>query len=151
MFNKDKIDVVLIDDLHTHKQSLKDVENCLKYLSEKGFIVMHDCNPVTESSAYPVSSYERAEKSNLKGWTGKWCGDVWKTIVYLRLKRQYLNIFVLNCDYGVGIITKGKSKNTLNRFNINIKNLSYKYLKKNRKKLLNLKNENYFYKFLKLL
>jgi len=77
-------DVVFMDGLHTYKQALMDVDNSLLYLNEKGVIVVHDCSPPHEAAAYPAGSYEHAALSNLPGWTGEWCGDVWKTIVYLR-------------------------------------------------------------------
>ncbi|MDT0688610.1 class I SAM-dependent methyltransferase [Salegentibacter sp. F188] len=98
-------DIVFIDGLHTYEASLRDVLNSLTYLSEKGTIVMHDCFPPNSAAAYPADSYQHARSLKLEGWTGEWCGDVWKTIVYL--KKRYskeLDIQVLNSDYGLGVI-----------------------------------------------
>ncbi len=66
------IDLAFIDGLHTYEQSLRDVENCLKYLNPDGIIVMHDCLPSSEAEALP--SLEKAMKHpEFKGaWTGKY-------------------------------------------------------------------------------
>lgn len=143
------IDVAFIDGLHTHEQSLKDVENCLKFLKENGVIVMHDCNPLSEAEAYPSKSPEQAAVSCPSEWTGDWCGDVWKTIVRLRSTRKDLNIFVLDCDHGLGVITKGKPESTLEYSKADIDQLSYKSLEANRVKILNLKPADYLQEFLK--
>ena len=142
------LDVVFLDGLHTHEQSLKDVLNSLKYLNEKGVIVMHDCNPQSETIAFPANSIKHAKSLNLPGWEGKWSGDVWKTIILLKSNCDDLNIFVLDYDYGLGIITKGKQKNPLKYSPEEIRNLSYNDLEKNREKLLNLKSIQYFNKFI---
>lgn len=49
MLEKEAIDIALVDGFHEYHQSLRDVENCLKYLSPGGAIVMHDCNPQSEA------------------------------------------------------------------------------------------------------
>ena len=151
IFEQDGIDIALVDGLHTYEQSLKDVDNVLTYLNDNGFVIMHDCNPKTESVAYPANSIEHAYTLNLPGWTGAWSGDVWKTIVYLRSTRSDLSIFVLDCDDGVGIITKGKLEKMLNYSKEEIENLSYNDLEKNRSNLLNLKCPEYFEEFKKTL
>ncbi len=51
------IDVALIDGLHTYEQTLRDVENTLRYLRDDGIIIMHDCNPARASIASPAASY----------------------------------------------------------------------------------------------
>lgn len=145
---KKGIDVVLIDGLHTYEQSLKDVLNTLNYLTNNGIIVIHDCNPPHEPAATPAFSIEEAEKESVSGWTGEWNGDVWKTIVQLRSNYDNLKIFVLDCDYGLGIIVKGKPESTLNYSTEEIKNLTYKDLEANRVKLLNLKNPEFFSDFI---
>lgn len=148
VFRKDKIDVALVDGLHTYQQSLRDVLNCLNYLSENGVIVMHDCNPRSEAVAYPGNSLQDAEKMNLPDWDGSWCGDVWKAIVYLRSLRNDLNVFVLDCDYGIGVVTKGKPENVLSYSAEEINRMSYHDLESNRADFLNLKDENYIKEFL---
>lgn len=145
LFDKQKIDVMFVDGLHTYEQSLKDIENSLRFLNEKGIVVVHDCNPINEASASP--SREITRKAGEK----KWSGDVWKAIVHLRSVRSDLRIFTLDCDYGLGIIMKGTPENMLDYQPEQIGKMDYKDLADSRVKFLNLKDVNYFEEFLKTL
>jgi len=153
-FEKNKnlmFDVVFIDGLHTHQQSLKDTLHALDQLKDGGVIILHDCNPVTETQAYPAQSIDDARAAKLAGWTGAWSGDVWKTILQLRVTRDDLSVFVLNCDTGLGIIKKGKSKRLeLQLFN-DIEHLPYQFLEKYREEILNLKPVEYLEEFIQTL
>ncbi len=142
------IDLLFIDGLHTYEQSLIDVQNVLEFLNPKGVIVMHDCNPKDEISALPRNSLQEVSQLNLKDWTNEWCGDVWKTIAHLRSKRSDLNIFVLDCDFGLGIITRGKPSNNLDFSKSRLKNLLYSDLENDRENILNLMSVDYIDKFL---
>jgi hypothetical protein len=149
MLNRHGLDVVFIDGLHTYGQSLRDADNSLKHLNEGGVIVMHDCNPMSEAEAHPADSIAHARSLHLPGWTEQWCGDVWKTIARLRSTRSDLNVFVLDCDFGLGVITKGRPENMLGYSAEQIGNLSYKDLENNRMEILNLKIPGYFEEFIK--
>lgn len=144
-----RFDVVFIDGLHTHAQSLKDVMNSLCHLNENGVIVMHDCNPPSESAAYPAESPEQAaaDRSVDEGWF-PWCGDVWKTICYLRSQKQDLSVFVLDCDFGLGVVTRGKTEGCLELSQEQLNEMTYKDLANNRESLLNLKREDHLFEFL---
>lgn len=133
------LDVAFVDGLHTFEQSLRDVSHCLRYLNQGGVIILHDCNRPSEAAAFPAASFDHARKANVSGWTGDWCGDTWKTIVYLRSVNANLRIFVLDCDTGVGIITRGSPDATLDFTKEQIDLLSYDRLRKNRAEWLNLK------------
>ncbi len=142
-------DVVFIDGLHTYEQSLRDVLNSLDNLNQNGVIVMHDCKPPHVAAACPAKSLQAAIDMNVPGWDGIWCGDVWKTICYLRIHRQDLRVFVLDCDFGLGIVMKGVpdgqfplSADTLDR-------LTYTDILEGKDNFLNLKDENYLFEFLK--
>lgn len=143
------LDVVFIDGLHSFQQSLKDVYNSLLHLNENGVIVMDDCNPPNEAAAYPADSLDHAASLNLPGWTGEWCGDVWKTICYLRSFEKDLNIFVLDCNYGMGIITRGKPEALLNFTEEDVNKLDYHDLANRRNELLNLKDQDFLIRFLR--
>ena len=149
----DGIDVAFVDGFHNYNQSLKDVENCLKYLNENGVIIMHDCNPLNYACAYPVKEsvrevLELAEKGELPGWNDCWNGDVWKALVHLRIAHNDLEIFTLDLDWGLGIITRGNS-NKLENYTIqDIKKADYSLLERDRMSLLNLKPPKYLYEFL---
>ena len=150
------IDVALVDGHHTYNQSLKDVQNCLKYLNPSGVIIMHDCNPNNYACAYPLRDSQTiddimmlAEAGELPGWNGSWSGDVWKTIAHLRITNKDLNIFTLDLDWGLGIISKGQGQ-PLPKISLDeLEKMDYWSLEKNRVELLNLKHPKYLDEFLK--
>ncbi len=148
LFSDRLIDVAFIDGAHTNKQSLEDVLNCLEHLNTDGFIVVHDCNPATPAMAYPAESYQAAGRTNPSGWTGEWCGNVWKTIVNLRSSRDDLEIFVLDCDYGVGVIHMGNPESMLPR-HLKTDTMTYEDFEKQRHFFLNLKKPEYLTSFLR--
>lgn len=143
--NLNGIDVIFIDGLHTFENSLQDVLNSLKYLKKDGYIIMHDCFPPHEAAAMPTKTYPTVEQRKVEGWTGAWCGDVWKSIAYLKAHYQSeLDISVLNTDFGLGVITVKNSiptnlsidENSFSTFN----QMTYNEMKKNAEVILNLKN-----------
>lgn len=141
-----KFELIFIDGLHTFYASLNDVLNSLKYLSKGGFIVMHDCFPPHEAAATPAESAFEARKKHDGNWPGDWCGDVWKTIVYLKESfKNQMEISVINTDFGLGIL-KIKSDNLNLNFNQDLFNsineLDYDYLVQNPEKIINLKNKH---------
>lgn len=142
------LDVVFIDGLHTFAQSLTDVQNALQYLNKNGVIMLHDCNPPSEVAAIPARSIREIQELNPLGFTGTWNGDVWKTIACLRATRKDLHIFVIDCDFGLGIITRGTPENMLEYSAEEVDNLSYSDLSDNRQSILNLKDVNYLEEFL---
>ncbi len=91
-------DIIFIDGLHLAEQVVKDIENSLNVLNEGGIIIVHDCLPDKEST-------QLREIQN-----GDWTGDVWKGWVELRTKRSDICMKVLDIDWGLGIIEKGKQK-----------------------------------------
>jgi hypothetical protein len=93
-----KFDLIFIDGLHHSDQVVKDVENSLKHLNEGGTIVVHDCLPET---------YNNQVREN---HGGEWTGDVWKAIVYLKGRKNDLDIKVVDHDWGCGIIQRGAQK-----------------------------------------
>ncbi|MCX6896876.1 MAG: class I SAM-dependent methyltransferase, partial [Verrucomicrobia bacterium] len=125
-------DVAFIDGLHTYPQALRDVENTLAVLADGGVIVVHDCNPPTAAAAHPGKSPAEVATLNLPGWDWSWCGDVWKTVCHLRIARRDLNIFVLDCDFGLGIITRGNAEEPLNLSLDELESLTFADLEKNR-------------------
>jgi hypothetical protein len=150
-------DVVFIDGLHTYEQSLQDVLNSVEKLNDNGVIVMHDCKPPHLGAACPAKSLQEAEEmqnheeTKIPEWTGEWCGDVWKTICYLRSYRKDLQVFVLDCDYGLGIVVKGKSDSDFDLSKEALATLDYQEIIQGEYKFLNLKNENYLFEFLDII
>lgn len=138
LFAKRSIDIALIDGMHEYHFALRDADNCLKYLNDNGIILMHDCNPITENAA---SSFKEWEKRN---FYDDWNGDVWKSVVHLRSLYKNINVFVLDTDYGIGIISKRPAESVLNFSPDQIEKLTLEDLNQNREEWLNLKPVSYF-------
>jgi Methyltransferase domain len=135
------IDVALIDGLHTYEQVVRDVEFTLRYLRDDGVIFLHDCNPALELIGRRAESWEdfvAQQKGPLV--IGIWSGDVWKSIVYLRSMRDDVQVAVLRCDTGVGVVRKGSPESRLSYSPAEVEALTYADLKADRKRLLNLKS-----------
>ena len=140
LFADKPIDLALIDGMHEYQFALRDVENTLQYLTDNGVILMHDCNPQNPDTA-----------GSIDDWKGHdWNGDVWKTILHLRSLHPGINVFVLDCDHGLGVVTKGRADTTLAFSATEIDNLTYADFDKNRATWLNLKPASYFYEYFKL-
>ena len=110
--NKRKFDIIILDGLHTYEQTIKDINNSLKFINDKGVILIHDCLPKKIWNQIVPRIY------------GHWNGDVWKAIVEAR---TYKNIDTSTCiaDHGIGVIFKRRNKNLL-KFEIkNFKNLKF--------------------------
>ncbi len=142
--SQQKFDLIFIDGLHRHIQALRDIENSLRLLTPKGVIIVHDCLPKSEAEACP--SLEQARQT--PGFDGNWTGDVYKAILQLRSTRKDLLISVLEADHGIGIITRGNSKESLNLDSSAIEALSFGEFKSSAKELLNLKPVRWFFEWL---
>jgi hypothetical protein len=92
LFRTERVDVALIDGLHTFDQALRDLLHLEQVMAPRGVIFIHDMNPPTRNH------------SELRNG-GVWCGDVWKVAYYIRNYRPDLTLFTLDCDWGVGVLT----------------------------------------------
>ena len=137
------INVAFVDGLHEYRQVLRDVDNCLRLLSDQGAIIIHDCNPASAQAATPYHELETAMRN--PEWNWQWSGDVWKAIVVLRT-RQDLHVVVLDCDFGVGVIRKGVPESILP--GMDVSQMAYKDFVQHRELLLNLKQPEYLETFL---
>lgn len=117
-----KYDIIFIDGLHHADQVEKDIKNSLNHIVDDGFIVLHDCNPV---------SYEA---QLIPRQTIAWNGDTWKAFVGFKMDNTDFKCCVIDTDFGVGVIQNNASKP---KFNIH-STLHWNQLNENRKQLLNL-------------
>lgn len=92
-------DLIFIDGLHTGEQVARDIENSLKFLSPGGTIVLHDLNP-------PTAEIARSNPSG--GSVSSWCGTSWKGFVQFRATRGDLEMYVVDTDWGCGVIRRGR-------------------------------------------
>ena len=123
--NQKKFDLVFIDGLHQFEQVNKDIENSLKSLKENGLILLHDCLPCKmRNQAVPRYSHF-------------WNGDVWKSIVKFRHKKD-LKIYTITIDQGISVIKKSKNENEIDLNIKDFKKLKFNDLVNNYKEFMNL-------------
>ncbi len=126
--NNKKFDLIFIDGLHTEFQARCDIVNAFHCLTKNGTIVIHDCNPTSEAMQKVPPVQEQ------------WTGDVWKAFIYFRTSVVDLNMFVIDTDYGVGIIRFG-SQDLLDLPHEDVEYpsiIQYEHFKLNRQEWLNL-------------
>lgn len=117
-----KYDIIFIDGLHHSDQVIKDIENSLNHLVKNGFIVLHDCNP---------SSYET---QLIPRQTIAWTGDVWKAFVDFKLNNKEFPCYVIDTDFGVGVIKNSSSIKPI----FTSSDISWDQFFKDKKQILNL-------------
>tara|TARA_Y100000034_G_scaffold115529_2_gene152805 strand:+ start:2692 stop:3303 length:612 start_codon:yes stop_codon:yes gene_type:complete len=120
-----KFDIIFIDGSHLSEDVEEDLKGSLELLNEHGTIVMHDCSP-------PNMFYQERTQSP---YVGGWTGDVWKAFVKFRALRADLSMWVVDTDYGCGVVRFGEQK--VLDIDVNT-DLEYKNLDENRKEWLNL-------------
>jgi hypothetical protein len=94
-----KFDVIFIDGLHLAEQVERDIQNALDYITDDGFVVLHDCNPPSEFHASETHAYK------LSPAYGYWNGTTWKAFFKYRKKIEYYSCCI-DADWGIGIISK---------------------------------------------
>lgn len=125
--NEIKYDIIFIDGLHHAEQVEKDIQNSLNHLVEDGFIVLHDCNPV---------SYEA---QLIPRQTIAWNGDTWLAFVNFKINNPAFKCCVIDTDFGVGVI---KNTNIQPAFKYN--HIHWNHLIDDKQRLLNLINWDEF-------
>ena len=140
--NTKKFDIIFIDGLHHYDQVISDIDNSLKVLNKGGVILVHDCLP-SSLSEQAVPRYK-----------SRWCGDVWKAIVYYRFNNK-LDIFTCGIDLGVAVIRYKKNISVKTKINPQdsslkdkIKKFKFLYFYNNYKNIMNLKNYKNSLKYL---
>ena len=122
--NQSYFDIIFLDGLHTYEQTIKDINNALKFLNKKGIIIVHDCLPKKIWNQIVPRIY------------GHWNGDVWKAIVHTRTYHD-VDTYTLKADHGLGIILKRNNTDILNLNIKNFKNLKFSQYFKRHKEFMN--------------
>ncbi len=148
LYAAERIGVAFIDGLHTYEQSLRDFENCVKYLAPGGVVLIHDCNPVTREAAAPTQSQKEMFALYPDRQSDEWTGDVWKTLLHIRSTAGY-EVFTLDCDRGLCVVRKKEQDPLLHFTGNDIQEMTYDNFDKNRPAFLNLKEPGYIHTFLK--
>ncbi len=129
-----KFDVIFIDGLHLANQVEKDILNSLDLITDKGFIVVHDCNPPTEFHARELFGFRNSPAR------GFWNGTTWKTFYKFRHNKGLYSI-CFDTDWGVGVFSKTEYPG-FNNLALPIDNPYFEFNShlRNRKLYMNLQN-----------
>jgi len=122
--NEELFDIIFVDGLHTQAQVTRDIANACYSITDHGVIILHDLNPKKEEIQEPKPTKGNSE----------WTGDGWKAWVLARAYMNYVTMFVIDTDYGCGVIRVGTQK----LFDVNCNELNWDWLCKHRKEALNL-------------
>ena len=136
-------DIIFIDGCLMSENVQRDIDNCLRHLREGGVIVYHDANPPIEfcqrdlakrtddNTRQPLRYFDKTY--NIMSWNGK----VWREFGRMRMVDEDLEVMVVDCDWGMGIIRRN-SNEPISITGVNPYNLQYDDLMKYRHILLNL-------------
>lgn len=102
IFKLPKYDIVFIDGLHEREQMKRDILNSLEVLNEGGTIVVHDCLPKGEKE----QCYPDIHNCSPVAWNG----NVWKGFLDIRQGLSGIQSFVVDTDWGCGIIQRNSRK-----------------------------------------
>ena len=91
-------DVVFVDGLHESTQVHRDIVNSFLVLNPGGTIVVHDLLPTDEAM-------QRVPRE-----TKIWTGNGWMAWVKCRRLNDDLEMFVIDTDYGCGILREGQQE-----------------------------------------
>ncbi len=122
--NHQSFDIIFLDGLHTYEQTIKDIDNGLRFLNTNGVILIHDCLPKKIWNQIVPRLY------------GHWNGDVWKAIVHSRTY-GHADTYTCIADHGIGIIFRRKNRNKLNTNKTDFKKLKFADYFKNHQSYMN--------------
>lgn len=128
-----KYDIVFIDGLHHSTQVIKDITNSLKHSIDTGVIAMHDCNP-------PTKAHAQVPRNGQVNWNG----DVYKAFLQSRINNPQHKHFVVDDDWGVGVILKNQKDFEIDKNELQQGIDSWEYFNTNRTKLLTLISSDEF-------
>ena len=90
-------DISLVDSHHTYDCSLRDLVEAHALLADGGALVVHDCLPPSVEAASPT-------------WIpGPWCGVSYKAFLDFVVRRDDIDYYTIDADYGCGVIVKNAS------------------------------------------
>jgi SAM-dependent methyltransferase len=116
--NTEQFDVIFIDGCHHHDFVMRDFVNATKCLKLGGFILIHDCNPITRDHEKPDG-----------------CGTSWRAFIHIR-NRPDVDAIVCAFDHGLSVVRLRPNKHQLAVFT-SMEDLTYDDLENNRRVWLN--------------
>jgi hypothetical protein len=93
-----KYDLIFVDSFHTYECSMRDLLLARALLTDRGTIVVHDCNPHDEDLASPTYR------------PGSWCGATYAAFIDFMLNSSDLVHCTIDEDVGLGVIRRGSQR-----------------------------------------
>jgi len=123
-----KYDIIFVDPYHTFIQSKKDIELAYSLLNNNGIIIIHDCYPKHIDLVNPEFTF------------GPWCGETYKALIDFNINNSMVQTFVIDCDFGCGLIIKNKKRNIpyVLPDNMLLDNIDFDYFINNTEKLIDI-------------
>ncbi len=121
-----RYDLIFIDGNHVEDFADRDIKNSLDHLAEGGTILVHDCNPKTKF----------LQREYVEGMPPPWSGQVWRAFLNTKLRRNDLQMYVIDFDTGIGVIRRGQSDPIEDM--VIFSHITYEFFDEHRKKLLDL-------------
>jgi len=122
-----RFDAIFIDGDHREDHVDRDIDNALNHITDNGTIFVHDCNPKTKQ----LQRDFKPEKVR-----DAWCGQVWRSFLCVKLRRNDLDCYVIDIGHGMGIIRRGQ-QDPIEDLPVPLF-MPYEYFAQHRKKLLKL-------------
>jgi hypothetical protein len=121
-----RYDLIFVDGHHDSEYVHRDINNSLNRLNTNGTIIVHDCYPTNPSHAVKMRYIH----------TSEWNGDGYKVINgIIHNHSNDLECFVVNFDWGVGVIRKKNANPVTVNYN---ESFSWEQMIANPKETLNL-------------
>jgi len=89
-----RYDIILVDSWHGYHTSARDLRVAYGLLKPGGFMVVHDCFPVTLEQTTPMFI------------RGAWCGQTYRAYLNFVCARPGLTYCTVDTDFGCGVIRK---------------------------------------------
>jgi len=94
--SRPRFDICLVDSYHTYACSIRDLVEAYILLADGGALVVHDCLPPSVEVASPT-------------WIpGEWCGVSYKAFLDFVVRRNDIDYYTVDTDYGCGVIVKNR-------------------------------------------
>jgi len=97
---KEKYDLIFLDGLHTYDQTLRDLNNALRFSHDSTIIIVDDVYPSDIFSSLRRNAQEERLAYDVNATSQAWHGDVFKTMFIVH--DYYQNLSYKTIDFGYG-------------------------------------------------
>lgn len=103
-----RFDVIYLDGLHVHEQTLRDLMNALHHLQPQGVIVVDDTRPPTHLASLPDREEFAAVRRYLHTADARWMGDIYKLVWFVETFMPHLSYRTIAENHGQTVIWRAR-------------------------------------------